>query len=66
VLGDTVNLAKRLEENADQGQIIISQDTYAACADALQEQDKVELIERAALQVKGRKQATQIYELRHR
>ena len=66
VLGDTVNLAKRLEENAEQGQIIISQETYAACADALKEQDKVDVVKRGALQVKGRKQTTQIYELRHR
>jgi class 3 adenylate cyclase len=66
VLGDTVNLAKRLEENAEQGQIIISQETYAACADALGEQNRVEVVERGALQVKGRKQTTKIYELRHR
>jgi PAS domain S-box-containing protein len=66
VLGDTVNLAKRLEENAQQGQIIISQDTYAACGDALSEDDKVELIEHATLQVKGRSQATRIFELRQK
>jgi PAS domain S-box-containing protein len=66
VLGDTVNLAKRLEENAQQGQIIISQDTYAACGDALSDDDKVELIEHAALQVKGRSQATRIFELRQK
>ncbi|GIV80950.1 MAG: hypothetical protein KatS3mg051_0304 [Anaerolineae bacterium] len=33
-IGDTVNLAKRLQENAAPGQIILSEDTWAACADS--------------------------------
>jgi len=63
-LGDTINLAKRLQENAQRGQIIISQES-------------LELIEAAApghtlpyrfaelppIQVKGRQQVTRIYEV---
>ncbi len=65
-LGDTVNLAKRLQENAQSGQIIISRDTYSASAEKLEALTEFEIISRDALQVKGRTQSTQIYELRYR
>lgn len=63
-LGDTVNLAKRLQENAQYGQLIISRATFDTCQDYLRELQGVEIIARDALQVKGRSQITQIFELR--
>jgi PAS domain S-box-containing protein len=56
-LGDTVNLAKRLQEAAASGQILISEETYRQVRDAVQ----VEKLE--PIQVRGRSQYTQIYEL---
>ncbi|MGQ9887875.1 MAG: GAF domain-containing protein [Aggregatilineales bacterium] len=64
-LGDTVNLAKRLEENAAAGQIIASQavrqhiEAYAGGALP----PTVVFQQRAVLQVKGRQQRTPIYEV---
>jgi adenylate cyclase len=65
-LGDTVNLAKRLQENATPGQLIISRDTYMACSNALDDVTDFEVVSRDSLQVKGRTKSTQIYELRHK
>lgn len=56
-LGDTVNVAKRLQEGAAPGQILISEDTYRQVGDSVQ----VERLE--PIQVRGRTQYTQIYEL---
>ncbi len=67
-IGDAINLAKRLEENAAGGQIIISEDTLAH----LRQHSPPGFLasmrceEREAIQVKGRQQKTPIYEvLRH-
>ena len=64
-LGDMVNLAKRLEENAAAGQIIASQAVRqhieAHAGGALP--PTVVFQQRAALQVKGRQQRTPIYEV---
>jgi PAS domain S-box-containing protein len=66
-IGDTVNLAKRLQENAAPGQIILSENTWAACADYLHDQQETVLvIERGDLLVKGRSQPTRIFEVRRR
>ncbi len=66
-LGDTVNLAKRLEEHAAPGQIIISEDCYRACASQLADPDNgLLVIARGSVQVKGRSQATAIYEIQRR
>lgn len=59
-IGDTINLAKRLEENAQGGQIIISDETRLQLAAPIQ---GLQLSEGPALQVKGRQQATRIYEV---
>lgn len=56
-MGDSVNLAKRLQEVAAPQQILISGETYELIA------DKVEVIELEPIQVKGRTQYTQVYEL---
>ncbi|MBZ0288566.1 MAG: GAF domain-containing protein, partial [Anaerolineae bacterium] len=63
-IGDTINLSKRLEENATAGQIIISEDLLnhiAATVGALP--PELNFQERDAIQVKGRQQRTRIYEV---
>lgn len=63
-IGDTVNLCKRLQENASPGQIIISDETYEHCADQLHDPDSdILVLERASIQVKGRRQSVNIYEV---
>jgi len=62
-IGDTINLSKRLQENAKAGQIIVSEALLEKAhtqADAL---PNVSFEERAAIQVKGRRQSTRIYEI---
>jgi class 3 adenylate cyclase/PAS domain-containing protein len=64
-IGDTVNLSKRLEENASAGQIIVSEDTLrhiqANADDTVL--SAIDFQERESLQVKGRQQLTRIYEV---
>jgi PAS domain S-box-containing protein len=56
-MGDSVNLAKRLQEIADPMQVLISDDTYQLV------KDHVEVRELEPIQVKGRSQYTKVYEL---
>ncbi len=56
-IGDTVNVAKRLEEEAEPGQILIAASTYEAV------QDKVSVRALGSKQVKGRTAAVQVYDL---
>jgi len=66
-LGDAVNLAKRLEEHAAPGQIIVSEDCYRACAGQLTDpSNSLLVLARGSVQVKGRSQATAIYEIQRR
>lgn len=63
-IGDTINLSKRLEENSERGQIIISENTFGEISslnDGLPSDIRFE--ERGAIQVKGRQQAIGIYEV---
>ena len=63
-LGDTINLSKRLEENAVSQQIIISEDTRRHLEECLGGQPEDMIFEELeALQVKGRQQKTRIYEV---
>lgn len=68
-IGDTVNLAKRIEESAAPGQILVSQETYEiALATAVIEDDKVEdesivTYHRGTESVKGRTQPAVIFEV---
>jgi PAS domain S-box-containing protein len=62
-IGDTVNLAKRLQENCGFGQIIISDKTLELCRPHLQNTDWIGVRELEPLQVKGRVQAAIIYEV---
>ena len=64
-IGDTVNLAKRLQENAQPGQIIISDDIYRQCqAQFTNPANNLQVSELPSIQVKGRSQATKIYDVR--
>lgn len=66
-IGHTVNLTKRLQENATPGQLIISGDTYQYCYNALHDPtNRIQVIERPSIQVKGISQAAQIYEVQRR
>lgn len=56
-IGDTVNLAKRLQENAPGGRILLSESAYERVA------DQVRASPYQCMQVKGRSEAVQVYEL---
>ncbi len=56
-IGDAVNLAKRLQENAAGGQVLLSQQAYT------QIRKSVNAKKLAPLQVKGRQALTQVWEL---
>jgi class 3 adenylate cyclase len=56
-IGDTINLGKRLQENAAEGQIILSQTTYKAVKEIVIVEDL------GLLAVKGRTATEQIYQL---
>lgn len=63
-IGDTINLSKRLQENATDGQIIISEDTLRHITTLNPDIARdARFEERAPLQVKGRQQLTRIYEV---
>jgi class 3 adenylate cyclase len=63
-IGDSINLAKRLEENATNGQIIISEYTLQHIERTLGKlPTHMRFEEREALQVKGRSQFTRIFEV---
>ncbi|MFO7322532.1 MAG: adenylate/guanylate cyclase domain-containing protein [Chloroflexota bacterium] len=62
-IGDTINLAKRLQENAAPGQIIVSEDTLRDAKAHGGLPPDIEVTQLAAIQVKGRQQRTPIYEV---
>lgn len=57
-VGDAVNLAKRIQENAPGGKIIMSEAIYGMVA------EEIEAVFVEELQVKGRQQWVKLYELR--
>jgi len=57
LIGDAVNLSRRLQENAGKGQILIGKDTYRAV------RDRVLVNPLPPLHVKGRRAPTQTYEV---
>ncbi|MCR4405818.1 MAG: GAF domain-containing protein [Anaerolineae bacterium] len=57
LIGDAVNLSKRLQENAKPGQILLGQNTYKLV------KDYVLVNELEPIRVKGRAAAEQVYEL---
>ncbi len=56
-IGDVVNLAKRLQENASRGQILLNGSAYARVKDA------VECRALPPILVKGRETVEQVYEV---
>jgi len=56
-IGDSVNTAKRIQENAAKGQILISKDAFARV------KNQVEARPYAPLQVKGKSQPVEVYEV---
>lgn len=61
-IGDTINLAKRLEENTVEGQIFVSEDTLNSLNESGVEHN-FRFEERDPIQVKGRSTETRIYEV---
>lgn len=57
-VGDTVNLAQRLETAAQPGQILIDHATYTVVA------DRVQAVPLEPIQVKGKSQPVAIYDLK--
>jgi adenylate cyclase len=57
VIGDSVNLAARLESNAKPGRILISQHTYERV------QDLVKAMPLGSLKVKGKEEEVEVYEV---
>jgi len=65
-IGHTVNLAKRLQENATPGQIIISDETCRQCyAQLTDPASGILVLERPSIQMKGIRQMVQIFEVQH-
>jgi adenylate cyclase len=62
-LGDTINLAHRLLENAHTGEIIISEVSYQQMQALSHLPSKVQFKARTPIQAKGRQQTTAIYEV---
>lgn len=62
-IGDSINLSKRLQENATDGQIIVSEDTLRHIERMNPAQTEIRFEEREPIQVKGRTQQTRIYEV---
>ncbi len=56
-VGDTVNIAKRLQENAETGQILMTRSTHALV------EDRVVVRSRDKLTVRGREQPLEVFEL---
>jgi class 3 adenylate cyclase len=57
IIGDAVNKAKRLQENAQGGQILLGQETYQL----VQHQVQARCV--GQMQLKGQNQAEPVYEL---
>jgi PAS domain S-box-containing protein len=57
-IGDTVNLARRIQENAPGGKVLMSEAVYRVV------QGSVDAVFHAEIRVRGRKQPVRLYELR--
>ena len=57
LIGDAVNLSRRLQENAEGDQILLGENTYQLV------KDKVRVNHLDPLQVKGREALAQVYEV---
>lgn len=62
-IGDTVNLAKRLEEAGEPGQILITADTYCRLENNFAEAERVRFVSLGQRQVKNRKNSVEVFSL---
>jgi len=62
-IGDTVNLAKRLEEAGEPGQILITADTYCRLEKNFAEAERVRFVSLGQRQVKNRKNSVEVFSL---
>ena len=63
-IGDMINVAKRLQEQASYGQVIISEDTYRLCQDRISEHEcGLEITEHTTIRVRRRRQPVTVYEV---
>jgi PAS domain S-box-containing protein len=63
-IGDSINLAHRLLENAEPGQIIISEDTFHQCQAYLSDpKNGIRVTPLDQIQVKGKRQPVKIYQV---
>lgn len=64
-IGDTINLAHRLLDLAQCGEVLISHDLYATCAQKLAAlSDRVSILDRGEIEIRGRKQPVRMYQMR--
>lgn len=62
-IGDTINLSKRVEENAAMGQIVISEDTYRSLEETTGGKHNYRFEPLEPISAKGRTQKTPVYEV---
>lgn len=60
-IGDTVNLAKRLEEAGEPGQILLTADTYCRLEKDFVESERVRFVSLGQRQVKNRKNSVEVF-----
>mgnify|MGYP005843551529 FL=1 len=60
-IGDTVNLAKRLEEAGEPGQILLTADTYCRLEKDFAESERVRFVSLGQRQVKNRKNSVEVF-----
>jgi len=60
-IGDTINLSKRVEENASMGQIVISEDTYQSLIGTTGDNHGYQFDALEPISAKGRTQKTPVY-----
>ncbi len=65
-IGDSINSAHRILENANPGQVLISQETYRHCAAALANAPDIQVVERGQIVVKGKQKPITIFEVMRR
>lgn len=62
-IGDAINVAHRLLENARDGQILISRQTYEECSALFAAHPEIQVVDCGEIQVKGRQQSVNILEV---
>jgi adenylate cyclase len=64
-IGDTVNLANRVVDLAQRGEILVSQDVYDPCAEPLTiPANRIAVVDRGEITIRGRRRPVRIFQLR--